>query len=125
MGFLYRNFIGGPETEVENIIRNLGYILSTKRGAGSFLRDFGVSETGYRTLEEMVTTLGAELKETIEKYEPRLEVTEIEETYDAENRPMLAVHCAVKETGVALKISYDPRGRAAEISKKPPKKGRG
>lgn len=118
MGFIHRHFIGGEETELESIVRNLGYILSTKRRAGSFLRDFGISETGYRTPEEMVTQLGQEIRENIEKYEPRIEVEDIEETYDAANRPTLAIHCIVKETGQALDVRFDPREREASASAK-------
>lgn len=121
MGFLHRKLIGGEETELDSIVRNLGYILGTKRGAGSFLRDYGISETGYRTPEEMITSLGQELRESIERYEPRLEVTEIEETYDEANRPLLALNCLVKESKIALQLKYDPRERTASVAKKPPK----
>ncbi len=54
--FLYKNFIDGKDiSEVDDIVRNLGHVLRTKRGAGYFLSNFGLSDAGYRTPEEMIT----------------------------------------------------------------------
>ena len=61
---------------ITDIIENLRSVLSTKRSCGHFLPDFGLTESGYRTSEEMVVTLSAELKESIKRYEPRVRVTD-------------------------------------------------
>jgi predicted component of type VI protein secretion system len=114
MGLLYRKFLGGQETLQQEVQRNLGYLLRAKRGAASFLPDFGLSETGFRTPEEMLTGLTAELRETIGRYEPRVEVTEIEEVYDEQDgRPRLVVHCRLRATREPLSVVFDPRRRDA------------
>lgn len=113
MGFLYRKFLKGEETPLEDVLRNLGYLLRSKRGAASFLPGFGLTETGFRTAEEMLTQLSEEIRENIRLYEPRVEVTEIEEDYDDEGgHPRLVVHCRLKSTQEQLSVVLDPRSRA-------------
>src|SRR5689334_16799331 len=103
MGFLYKKFLGGEESELEDVIRNLGYLFGTKRGSGSFLRDFGLSETGYRTPEEMIEGVSHEIRESIKRYEPRVNVVEIEEI-EGERGSRLAIHCTLKGSDQKLKI---------------------
>lgn len=109
MGMLYRKFLGGEETLEQEVQRNLGYLLRAKRGAASFLPHFGLSETGFRTPEEMLTRLSEEIRENIRLYEPRVEVTEIEEDYESEDgRPRLVVHCRLKATQQPLSLVFEP-----------------
>ncbi len=113
MGFMYRKFLGGQETLLEDVLRNLGYLMRAKRGAASFLPGFGLTETGFRTAEEMLTQLSAELRENIRLYEPRVEVTEIEEDHDGEaGYPRLVVHCRLKASNEQLSVVLDPHSRA-------------
>jgi predicted component of type VI protein secretion system len=114
MGLLYRKFLRGQETLLQEVQRNLGYLLSAKRGAASFLPDFGLSETGFRTPEEMLLRLSEEIRENIRRYEPRVEVTEIEEDHGGEDgRPSLVVHCRLKATQESLSLVFHPHRRAA------------
>lgn len=80
--FLARHFLGAPVDEEEDIQRNLGFVLSTKRGCGYFLPSFGLSEMTFRTPEEAVTKLTEELKENIALFEPRVELIKVNEVYD-------------------------------------------
>lgn len=117
MGFLYRKFLHQPETPLEDILRNIGYLLRAKRGSGSFLRHFGLTETGFRTAEEMLNTLSQEIKEGFALHEPRVEVTEIEEEYpDDDPRPRLLVHCRLKESQAKLSLLLDPRTREVKLA---------
>jgi predicted component of type VI protein secretion system len=117
MGFLHRKFLKGQETPLEDVLRNLGYLLRAKRGAASFLPGFGLTETGFRTAEEMLTQLSEEIRENIRLYEPRVEVTEIEEDYDDEGgHPRLVVHCRLKGTQEPLSVVLDPRSHALSAS---------
>ena len=119
MGFLYRKFLQQPETPLEDILRNVGYLLRAKRGAGSFLIRFGLTETGFRTAEEMLNTLSEEIRENLAHYEPRVEVTDIDEEYvDDDPRPRLVVHCRVKETQAKLSLLLDPKTREVTLAKK-------
>ncbi len=117
MSFLARRFLGVEETLLESVLRNLRHLLSAKRGAASFLPGFGLSETGFRTAEEMLSQLTAEIRENIALYEPRVEVTEIEEDYESENgRLRLLVHFRLKGSLEPLSVRIDPQGRAVALA---------
>ncbi len=107
--FLYKNFVGGGGTsEVEDVIRNLRFILGTKRGAGYFLKTFGLTDVGYRTQEEMVVTLMAEIEENIRLYEPRVELIEIDEEHDEEGgRAGLKVNLRLRSTEEQVRLVVD------------------
>jgi predicted component of type VI protein secretion system len=117
MSFLSRKFLGRQETLLEEVLRNLHHLLSAKRGAASFLPGFGLSETGFRTAEEMLGQLGAEIRENIRLYEPRVEVTEVEEDYEGESgRLRLVVHCRLRHTAEPLSLLVDPYTRAVGLA---------
>ena len=75
--FLKRKFLGQSPSgdNIQDIVENLRSVLTTKRGCGHFLPEFGLTETGYRTGEEMVVTLarncGKILKSTSPEFESR------------------------------------------------------
>lgn len=117
MGFLHRKFLHQPETPLEDILRNIGYLLRAKRGSSSFLRSFGITETGFRTSEEMLNTVSAEIKECFALHEPRVEVIEIEEEYpDDDPRPRLLVHCRLKGEQAKLLLMLDPKTREVKLA---------
>lgn len=120
MSFLSRKFLGRQETLLEEVLRNLHHLLSAKRGAASFLPGFGLSETGFRTAEEMLGQLSAEIRENIRLYEPRVEVTEIEEDYEGDSgRLRLVVHCRLKHTAEPLSLRIDPYTRSVGLAPEP------
>ncbi len=81
--FLRKHFLGEKNiSEVDDVIDNLHNIFRTKRGAGYFLANFGLSDTGYRTPEEMVLGLTTEIREIVRLYEPRVELTDVDDEYD-------------------------------------------
>ncbi|WP_437629878.1 GPW/gp25 family protein [Sorangium sp. So ce315] len=111
--FLYKHFVGGPDTrEIDDVIRNLGHVLGTKRGAGYFLRSFGLTDVGYRTPEEMIVTLTAEIAENIRLYEPRVELLGIDEAYDEDGgRARLEVKLKLRSSSERLRLVVDPAAR--------------
>jgi phage baseplate assembly protein W len=115
--FLYKHFIGGPETtEMEDIMRNLSFVLKTKRGCGYFLPSFGLSDAGFRTLEETVVTLTEEIKENIRLYEPRVEVFKVDEVYDDEGkRVRLVVNLKLRDASEKLRLVVDLAKRTFDI----------
>lgn len=122
MGFLYRKFLGGTETLIEDVARNLGYILTSKRGAAAFLPSFGLTSTGFRTSEEMVNTFREEVLENIRLYEPRVEVLRVEEEYDDDTgRPRLALTIRLKGTTDKQVLVLDPRTRGLQLLPTGPK----
>jgi len=123
MGMLFRKFPASreqptEETLLEDVRRNVGYLLRAKRGAASFHPLFGLSETGFRTAEEMLLRMGEEIRENLRLFEPRVELTELEEDYDGQDgRPRLVLHCHLKATGEPLSLVFTPHSRA--LSPKP------
>jgi phage baseplate assembly protein W len=116
--FLYKHFVGGQEgtTELDDIIRNLNFVLKTKRGCGYFLQNFGLSDVGYRTPEEMVVALTAELEENIRLYEPRVAMSEIDEEYDdAGQRTKLVVGLRMRSAGEKLAIVIDLKKNQIDV----------
>ncbi|MEY4579534.1 MAG: hypothetical protein RL701_4237, partial [Pseudomonadota bacterium] len=91
-------------------------VLRSKRGSSYFLETFGMTETGYRTPEEMIAGLTREIEENIRLYEPRLELIEIDETYDDNGVARLAVVCALKQTHERIKIVLAANGELVSIA---------
>lgn len=110
MGFLHRKFEGGKESQLEDILRNLHYILHSKRDASPFLADFGLSEPVHSSAEEALLRFSEELSSSIARYEPRVEVVEVEEVHERD-RPALAVQLRLRRTQELLALTVDPRGR--------------
>jgi phage baseplate assembly protein W len=116
--FLYKHFVGGQEgvTELDDIVRNLNFVLKTKRGCGYFLETFGLSDVGYRTPEEMIVALTAELEENIRLYEPRVVVGQIDEEYDdAGQRAKLVVALRVRDASERLAIVVDLKKNQIDV----------
>ncbi|MFO0660575.1 MAG: GPW/gp25 family protein [Polyangiaceae bacterium] len=115
--FLYKHFEGGTNlSELEDVMRNLGYVLRTKRGTGYFLQNFGLSEVGFRTPEEMVTALTAEIRENVRLYEPRVELTNVDEEYDDDGkRAKLLVGLRLRDKKQKLQIVVDLSKNSLEI----------
>lgn len=117
MGFLERKFLGAAEGSVVNdVVRNIGYLLRAKRGAASFRPEFGLTETGFRTGEEMLVVMDREIRENLAAFEPRVEVVEISEEYEADSqRPRLVVHCRLRGRAEAIRLTLDPRSREIAV----------
>lgn len=88
--FLYKHFLSTPDEantdETEDILRNLGYILSSKRGCSHFRPLFGLSDVAFRTPEEAVTQISQEVLENVRLYEPRVRLIRVDEQYDDDGR---------------------------------------
>jgi len=115
--FLYKHFVGGDRLgDMDDVIRNLNNVLRTKRETGYFLRNFGLSEVGFRTPEEMVTALTAELRENIRLYEPRVELIDIDEDYDDDgNRARLVVALRLRGAKERLQIVFNLQENTLDV----------
>lgn len=118
--FLRRKFLGERRyTELEDVRNNLEVILRSKRGSSYFLDTFGMTETGYRTPEEMLSGLTREIEENIRLYEPRVELVETDETYDDKGVARLEVVCALKGSKDRIKIVLAPNGELVALDQLP------
>lgn len=120
MGFLYRKFLGGEETEMESIVRNLRYVLGSRRGAASVVPDFGLSDLLPQTPEDLYNWINQEVRQVVTRYEPRVEIVAIEEDYDDEGHPNLRLHLKLRDTQEDLQLMMNPRRREVTIAKDDP-----
>jgi phage baseplate assembly protein W len=122
--FLRKHFLGRKTqtvTEIEDIVENLGNVLRTKRGSGYFLESFGLSDVGYRTPEEMITNLTAEIRENVRLYEPRVELVDVDDEYDDDgNRARLVIQLKLRSKDERLGLVIDLKGKKFDIRHIPP-----
>ncbi|HVZ35194.1 MAG TPA: GPW/gp25 family protein [Polyangiaceae bacterium] len=115
--FLRKHFLDGVElTLLEDVMQNLSWILSTRRGSGYFLEDFGVSDVGFRTPAEMVVSMTDEIRQNIRLYEPRVEVIDVDEDWDeTSNQPKLVVRLRLRERSEKLEVIVDLAKRSFDV----------
>ena len=117
--FLYRNFIsndGAADDELTDILRNLQWILDTKRGSGYFIKEFGLTQGGFRTNAEIIQVYTTEIREIIELFEPRLTFIELGDDYDPETgRIKLEIGCKLTESGQPVTMVLDPKTQKLKV----------
>lgn len=124
--FLHKHFIAGQgdaeEGELEDIVRNLNFVLKTKRGTGYFLPTFGLSDVGFRTPGEMITILTQEITENVRLYEPRVELVDVDEEHDDEgHRVHLIVNMKLRNASDLLQIVVDLKTNTFDVRPMPPR----
>lgn len=74
MSFLNRFLDGQPQDDtLSSVVRNLRYLLNSRRNYGSYLRDFGLGEYLARTGTQFATAaIMFEVLQNTRDYEPRL-----------------------------------------------------
>lgn len=124
--FLYKHFLQGNQLgELDDVIRNLSNVLHTKRSTGYFLPTFGLTEVGYRTPEQMVNSLKAELRENIRLYEPRIELIDIDEDYDDDGRrSTLAIHFRLRSSRERAELVFNLKENTFDIRPTPEPPGK-
>lgn len=97
------------DVEMQKIVANLNRVLNAKRGYGSFLHDFGVSDLNECTSRDILTLrIMEEVKRNIELYEPRLQLVNIavKDNNDA-FRISFDINCILKDTRKALVMEFN------------------
>ena len=103
--------------ELISIINNLNNILNTKRGYGSFLADFGIRDLNeYTSKDDIAIAVIDEVKENIEKYEPRVEIINISRSEDR-NPFHIAfnIECEVRKNAQSLHMVFDSVFNSVQI----------
>lgn len=99
-----------PENpELMSIIDNLNNILNTKREYGSFLADFGIRDLNeYTSQDHIATAIIEEVKENIEKYEPRVDIVNITRAEDSNPFHIaFSIECVVRKNAQSLHMVFD------------------
>ena len=79
-----------PKTEAEEIIQNVRTILTTRRGSVPLDRNFGMDTSIVdQPVNRIRALLTTDIIETIERYEPRAEVTAVDFSGDGEEGAIL------------------------------------
>ena len=115
--FLRKHFLDRTELSLlEDVMQNLRWIFSTRRGSGYFLDDFGVSDVGFRTPAEMIVTMTDEIRQNIRLYEPRVEVIDVDEDWDESGkRSKLIVRLRVRDRKEKLEVVVDLTQKSFDV----------
>src|SRR3954463_5872500 len=121
--FLQRKFMkphdgpSGPREELSprralparviEAMHNLDLLLGTKRGVGHVLPDFGFSQSGHWSAEGLITHYTDELRENVARYEPRLELLEVDGDMNDDGRPELIIEARVAGAAGVWRIVLD------------------
>jgi phage baseplate assembly protein W len=106
--FLHKHFGNGASTsETDDVVRNLRFVLGTRRGAGYFIPSFGLTDIG-GTQEQMIVMRMAEIEENLRLYEPRVELIGMDEIYDDDSgSARLSVKLRLRGTEDRLELVVD------------------
>lgn len=125
--FLRKHFIAKPEPmkspaalELEDILLNLRAMFVARRGCSSFRENYGLSTTGYGTVQTMVSEISLQIRENVGLYERRLEILRCDEAFDDDTQEaMVLAHCRVLTSGVSLFVICNPRRTEIHVGEKP------
>ena len=105
--FLQRHFVNVKISELDDIERNLDFVLRSKRGASHDFNAMGLPDIHFRTSEEAVNTLKVAVPDLIARLETRLEVVKVDDDFDENGRPFVTVNCVQRSTGAPFDIVID------------------
>lgn len=105
------------EDDIKSIVDNINNILTTRRGYGFFLQDFGMSDHHHLSSgNDIAAAIINEIKENIERFEPRVEVIDISDVKDDRlSRLSFLIDCLVHENARPLKLFLDPNIGCYEV----------
>ena len=110
MGLFRRISTNDHEENIEkDIIENLNNILNSKRTFSTYLKDYGVSDfSHYSAREDIIEAVMTEVKESIDLYEPRVKVIEMEELADTGPfRMSFKMNCIIHGSNKSIKMVFD------------------
>lgn len=95
--------------EMDSIVSNLNNILNTRKGYGSILSDFGIRDMNeFISREHIALAVIDEVRKSIEKYEPRVELVKITRIEDDNPlRLSFQIDCRLRDTSKSLHMVFD------------------
>ena len=94
---------------LSSIVDNLNNILNTKKEYGSILTDLGIRDLNeFRSRENIAAMVVEEVRQNIEKHEPRVELVDI--TPEKSNSPFVLsfkIECIVRKNEESLHMVFD------------------
>ncbi|MCH2205678.1 MAG: type VI secretion system baseplate subunit TssE [Lentisphaerales bacterium] len=110
MGLFRRIATNDHEENVEaDIIENLNNILNSKRTFSTYLKDYGVADfSHFSAKQDIIDAVMEEVEESINKYEPRVKVLEMEELPDTGPfRMSFKMNCIIHKSNKSIKMVFD------------------
>jgi type VI secretion system lysozyme-like protein len=97
------------DVDLQKVVANLNWVLNTKRGYGSILTDFGISDLNECTSRDvLILKIMEEVKRNIELYEPRLQLINIAVKDNKDVfRISFDINCILKDTRKALVMEFN------------------
>ena len=97
------------DLDLQKVVANLNRVLNTKRGYGSILTDFGISDLNECTSRDvLILRIMEEVKRNIELYEPRLQLINIAVKDNKDVfRISFDINCILKDTRKALVMEFN------------------
>lgn len=116
---LFAKFHTDPQRydETESVLANLRALLSTRRGYGSFIQDFGLPDvSGMEDQRRAARQMEEELRALISRYEPRLRDVVIKLVEAPESaRLTLSMKATLGEDPRVFYVSLDPRTASVDV----------
>jgi phage baseplate assembly protein W len=116
--FLERKFLPAPGAlpdAIAAVVQNLERILTTERGVGHVLPDFGLSQSGQWSQQGVIVHYSAKLRENLARYERRFELVDIDAERDDDGRLVLVVEGRI--AGGAVTLHVDPQRRRVRVAR--------
>ena len=100
---------GSEDQYLLSIVENLNNILNTKKGYGSFINDFGMKDMNeYCSRDDIGRAVMQEVKENIERFEPRLKLINITmEENDNPFRISFKIESSIRKSKKSLRMEFD------------------
>lgn len=120
---LFRKFLirdDGVQDNIRDIVENLNHILNTKRGYGSVLDDYGIRDLNeFNDKNGMAEIIVDEVIRCITKYEPRVEVVQVEkEAGGGLFQISFTIQCMIQETRQTMNMVFDTVGNQFMVENK-------
>ena len=105
------------ESPVEPVLRNLRHILNAKRGYGSILEDFGIADLSHcASREALVEILTEQIRQTIERYEPRVTILDvIAAPNERPSQISMVLTCVLKAEQASFDLVFDAARSAVSV----------
>ena len=106
------------ESPVDPVLRNLRHILNAKRDYGSMLEDFGISDLSHcASREALVEILTEQIKQTIERYEPRVQILDvIASVNERPSQISMVLTCVLKAEQASFDLVFDAARSAVSVA---------
>ena len=110
----------GTDSLIESVIKNLSHVLNTRRDYGSFLSDFGIDDLSHcSSRDALIELLTDRVRTCIERYEPRVEILDINaEPDESPMRVSMVLSCRIIDSRTAFDLTFDTAGSRMAIGRR-------